>query len=311
MIWLFSRYYSFLHLKLSQQTFVLMKMCWRHLEDVFRLCLQKMSSRRLQDLLIKTNIFALVIPLQKTSSRRLGQDQYVYLGHMSSRRFQDAMPRRLQDVFKTSSRCLAETSSRHLQYFLQRCLQDVFKTYHQVKLFLLTLLRDVFNTFLRRTEKRVMYRRICLCHTLIARVIKISQALVFHYTRPLVAACRGVFRTWSNIYNGAFFLEILNGFELVTIFAKKLHHRCLNGLKIGFLLRVWNTELTLVPRLQIKLRKYSALKYVWHHFWKSKRSWWDSKQNECLCGSSDPSGSLTLWLPQYFDKSILRNFLIF
>ena len=40
-------------------------------EDVFRLRLQKTSSSRLQDVLIKTNIFAIVIRLQKTSSRRL------------------------------------------------------------------------------------------------------------------------------------------------------------------------------------------------------------------------------------------------
>ena len=34
---------------------------------------------------------------------------------------------------------------------MQRCLLDVFKSYHLVKLFMLTRLRDVFNTFLRRT----------------------------------------------------------------------------------------------------------------------------------------------------------------
>ena len=43
---------------------------------------------------------------------------------------------------------------------------------------------------------------------------------------------------------------------------KKLHRRCLTGLKIDFRLRVLNLELTLVPRLQIKSRKYSAGKYV-------------------------------------------------
>ena len=75
----------------------------------------------------KTNMFALALLLQKTSSRRLGQDQYIRLGYTSSRR--------LQDVFKTSSRRLAKTSSRHLQDVLQRYLQDVFKAYHQVKLF--------------------------------------------------------------------------------------------------------------------------------------------------------------------------------
>ena len=66
----------------------------------------------------------------------------------SSRCFQ----KRLQDIFKTSSRRLYDvlkTSSTCLQNLLQRYLQHVFKTYHQIKLLLLTSLRDVFNTFLR------------------------------------------------------------------------------------------------------------------------------------------------------------------
>ena len=87
-------------------------------EDVFRLRLQKRSSRRLQDVLIKTNMFALALRLQKTSSRRLGQDQYIRLGHTSWRRLEDVFKtswRPLQDVFKTSSRRLEKTSSRHFQ----------------------------------------------------------------------------------------------------------------------------------------------------------------------------------------------------
>ena len=97
----------------------------------------------------------------KTSSRRLGQDQYIRLGHTSSRRLQDffktslsrpqdVLPRSLQDIFKTSWK----TSPRHLQ--------DVFKTYHQVKLFLLTRLWKAFNTFLRLSfPKTIIYRGIC------------------------------------------------------------------------------------------------------------------------------------------------------
>ena len=38
----------------------------------------------------------------------------------------------------------------------------------------------------------------------------------------LVAAYRGVFRTQSNIYNGAFSAKILNDFKLLTNFGKKL-----------------------------------------------------------------------------------------
>ena len=64
--------------------------------------------------------------LQKTSSRRLDQDQYIRLGHTSSRRLQDVfktssrrlqdvLQKRLQDIFKTSSRRLAKISSRPVQ----------------------------------------------------------------------------------------------------------------------------------------------------------------------------------------------------
>ena len=116
---------------------------WRHLEDVFVFVFR----RRLQNVLIKRNIFALLIRLQKKSSRRL-----------------------------------AKKSSK------------VFKAYHQVKLFLLTRLWDIFNTFLWHTAKMVIYRRICLGHisvweiygqcTNFARVIKILQVLVFHVTTP-------------------------------------------------------------------------------------------------------------------------------
>ena len=103
-------------------------------KDIFCLRLQKASSqdvliktiiftysyffrRLLQDVLIKTNIFTLLILLQKTSSRRLDQDQYIRLGHMSSRRLQDVLKMSCQELFKTSSRCFEE-SSRHFQEVL-------------------------------------------------------------------------------------------------------------------------------------------------------------------------------------------------
>ena len=81
----------------------------------------------------------------------------------------------------------------------------------------------------------------------------------------LVAAYRSVFRTCSNICNGAFFVKIL---KLLTIFAKKVPSRCSTGLKIGVWLRVWNIKLTIASSLQIKSEKYSARKYVWHRFLK-------------------------------------------
>ena len=126
------------------------------------------SSRRLQDVFIKTNIFVLVIRHQdvfKTFSRRI------------------------QDIFKTSSRCFEnvfKTSSRHLQ--------DVFKTYYQVKLFLVTQFQDVFETYSKRFWD-VLLRRLSTgglprSHfweiygqwTKFPKVTKISQVLIFHFT---------------------------------------------------------------------------------------------------------------------------------
>ena len=43
-----------------------------------------------------------------------------------------------------------------------------------------------------------------------------------------MATYRGVFATWSNIYNGAFFAKILNGFKLLTIFARKAPSQMFN-----------------------------------------------------------------------------------
>ena len=84
---------------------------WKRFEDVL-----KTSSV----LVFKTNIFVLVI----TPSRSYDEDKYIRPGHTSSRCF--------EDLFKTSSRRLHE---------------DVFKMYHQVKLFVLTRLQDVFETY--------------------------------------------------------------------------------------------------------------------------------------------------------------------
>ena len=147
-----------------------MKKSWKRLQGVFRLRLQKTSSRPLQDVLIKTNIFVLNINLQdafKTFSRRF---QVVF--KTSCKIFLKTSSRRVQDMFKTCSKYLQDvfqkciqrifnTSSRHFEDVLQVCLQDNFSAYHQVKLFLLLNLADVFNTFLRRTAKKIFYRTIC------------------------------------------------------------------------------------------------------------------------------------------------------
>ena len=163
-------YYSF---KVgSQQTFVLLKTSFIL---VFK--------RRLQDVLIKTNIFALLIRLQKTSWSRPIYSSWSYVFKTCSRRFQDVFKtscqddfktssrhfedvfktfsRRLQDIllrrfeviFKTSSKRLAKTSSRHLQDVFKtfwKRHQDPFKTYHWVNLFLFSRFQDVFETFSKR-----------------------------------------------------------------------------------------------------------------------------------------------------------------
>ena len=112
-------------------TFILVnrKLPSKRPEDVFRLHLQKTSSRPLQGVLIKTNIFTLLIHFQKMPSRRL-QDVLIKTNifvlviclqdvfKTFSRRLQDVFKtfsRRLQDVFKTSSRRLAKTFSRPVQ----------------------------------------------------------------------------------------------------------------------------------------------------------------------------------------------------
>ena len=82
---------------------------WRRLEDVFHLRLQMTSWRLLQTILIKMNMFALALRLQKTSWSRPIYSSWPYVFKMSSRRF--------QDVFKTSLTRLAKISSI--------CFQDV------------------------------------------------------------------------------------------------------------------------------------------------------------------------------------------
>ena len=120
--------------EISQQTFVLIKTSWRCIsssssEDVCKtswlrgMCLpwsyirlQKMPSRHLQDVFIKTNIFVLVICLAMTSSRRL----------------QNIFNTSCKNVFKTSSGCLSKMSTRYLQGIFKissRSLQGVFITF--------------------------------------------------------------------------------------------------------------------------------------------------------------------------------------
>ena len=137
-------------------------------KDVFYIRLQKTSSRRLDQDERTCLSHTSSEDVFKTSSRCLCRDQYIRLGHTSSRLLQDVFKtssrrlgkmssRRHQNVFKTPCKNVFKASSRRLQDVFKtssRHLQDVFKTYHQVNLFLLTRLRDVFNTFLKRNAQR-------------------------------------------------------------------------------------------------------------------------------------------------------------
>ena len=99
-------------LVLTLQIFVLMKKFYIF---VFR--------RHLQDVLNKTNIFTLVIPLQKTSSRRWYTTW-----------------RRLEGIFETFAKdAFCKTSSRHLE--------DILKTFwRRLKGIFMTSWQDVFKT---------------------------------------------------------------------------------------------------------------------------------------------------------------------
>ena len=172
--------------------------------------------------MIKTNIFALVIRLQKTSS-----GCFIYVFKTSARRLAKTTSKCFQDVFKTSCKNVFKTSSRrlqdilkpslrHLQEVLPRRLQNDFKT----------SCKNVFKTSSRRLEKMSSRRfqdvswnwtvlvstsSIRIQHvfgmyykdgylqknlpkshfweiygqcTNFARVIKISKVLVFHFTTP-------------------------------------------------------------------------------------------------------------------------------
>ena len=135
-------YYSF---KVgSQQTFVMLKTSFIL---VFK--------RRLQDVLIKTNIFALLIRLQKTSWSRPIYSSWSYVFKTCS------------NVFKTSSRCLAKTSSKRLAKTSWRGFQSVFKT----------SCKSVFKTFSRRFENvfKVSLRRFCEYHEVELLLLKRFQ----------------------------------------------------------------------------------------------------------------------------------------
>ena len=137
---------------------------WRRLEDVFALRLQKTSSRRLdqdehirlthtssEDVLIKTNIFVLVIRLQDVFKRL--QDVFKMscknVFKTSSRRLAKTSWRRFQSVFKTSCKSVFKTFSRRFENVFKVSLRR-FCEYHEVELLLLKHFQDIFKTHSQR-----------------------------------------------------------------------------------------------------------------------------------------------------------------
>ena len=129
-----------------------MKTFWRRLEVFFRLRLQKTSSGRLDQGEYICLIHTSSEDVFKTSSRHLDQDHYIRLGYLSSRHLRDVFQKRLQDIFKTSSSCFEDVfkaSSRHLQDVLPRRLQDLFAktSLRRLQDIFKMSCKDVFKTY--------------------------------------------------------------------------------------------------------------------------------------------------------------------
>ena len=83
--------------------------------------------------------------LRLSSSRRLGQDQYIRLGHTSSRR--------LQDVFKTSCQDVIKTPSKRLQKSHKKTsvLESLFNKVASLK-----VCETLKNTYLENPERQLL-----------------------------------------------------------------------------------------------------------------------------------------------------------
>ena len=159
--------------------------------------------------------------------------------------------------------------------------------------------------FLKTSFAFVLRRRL-------QNVFKMSWSRSMYSSWPYVfkTSCQDVFKTSSkrlqDVLPKRLAMMPLRSFEDIafkTFWRRTIRLRCSTGLKIGVWLRVWNIELTLVPSRQNEPTKYSVGKHVWLRFWKNKRSWWDSKKNECLCGSNRPNGSLEKVLREIWQNS--------
>ena len=143
----------------------------------------------------------------KTYSRRLDQDQYICLGHTSSKRLQNVFKtssRRLQDIFempcknvfkdvlKMSLRCLAKTSQRRFQNVFKTSCIGVFKTFSRgiIKLkcscwqVFKTSSRRIHHVFERYCEEDYLQKDLPRSHfwEIYGQCTKISKSELFVYT---------------------------------------------------------------------------------------------------------------------------------
>ena len=127
--------------------------------------------------MVKTNLFVLAIRLQdvfKTFSRCPAKT--------SSRRF--------QDVFRMSSRRLTKTSWRHLQDVFKTSCKDIFKMVSRRIIKLNCSCQQVFEKYckdgyLQKDLPRPHFWEIYGQSRKFARVIKICQFLVYYFTTPV------------------------------------------------------------------------------------------------------------------------------
>ena len=100
---------------------------WSRLQDVFKTSFVFVFRRRLEDVLVKTNIFVLVIRLQdvfKTSSRNIHN-----IFKTCWRRLQDIFKTPCQDVLQKRFQDIFETFSRHFEGVFKTSWKDIFKMF--------------------------------------------------------------------------------------------------------------------------------------------------------------------------------------
>ena len=117
---------------------------------------------------------------------------------------------------------------KKIDYFWNSCFQILVFDKRQMK-WLQTRKRKLQEEIPNNLEEIVKeLRESCprlLCWKDVQKILQNSQKNVLASSET---CNRGVFRVQSNVKDGGFLWKMVNGFYPLTIFAKKLHHSCLN-----------------------------------------------------------------------------------